>query len=407
MKVNHRLATRASLLVAAALVTTLASARLQAQSTGTCGGQNVTLPFTDVPAGNIFFCSIASAYFSGLTSGTSATTYSPSGNVSREQMAAFVTRTQDSALRRGSRRAALGQWWTPKSIAGLNLETTPLSCSPFKVRSDGADLWVASDNCGGLVNRVRASDGKLLETWTGPGGIADLLIAMGRVFVTGNSSLYMIDPNSPPGALTPVTTNPPMTEANRIAFDGAQLWITSFSEGTISLVTPSASFPWTRTTLTGFTTLGNITYDGANMWVTNFTGASIELVKIVPPGIIAARVPVGNGAGGIIFDGTNIWVTNFFENTVTVIRASTASVLATLSGNGLDGPSSLAFDGERILAVNKTGKSVSLWKATDLSPLGSVIISETETLGGACSDGLNFWITLSESPGGINHLLRF
>jgi aryl-alcohol dehydrogenase-like predicted oxidoreductase len=31
-------------------------------------------------------------------------------------MAAFVTRTQDSALRRGSRRAALGQWGFPTSV---------------------------------------------------------------------------------------------------------------------------------------------------------------------------------------------------------------------------------------------------------------------------------------------------
>src|SRR5919201_785461 len=71
---------------------------------GTCGGSSVTLPFTDV-AGNTFFCQIAEAYFSGLTNGTSATTYSPSNPVPREQMAAFVTRTLEQSLRRGSRRA--------------------------------------------------------------------------------------------------------------------------------------------------------------------------------------------------------------------------------------------------------------------------------------------------------------
>ncbi len=83
------------------------SSRLPAD-TGTCGGAMVTVPFTDV-GGNFFFCQIAEAYFSGLTNGTSPTTYSPSDSVPREQMAAFVTRTQDSALRRGSRRAALNQ----------------------------------------------------------------------------------------------------------------------------------------------------------------------------------------------------------------------------------------------------------------------------------------------------------
>ena len=46
--------------------------------TGMCGGASITLPFTDVPSSNIFFCSIAEAFFAGLTNGTGATTYSPS-----------------------------------------------------------------------------------------------------------------------------------------------------------------------------------------------------------------------------------------------------------------------------------------------------------------------------------------
>src|SRR6516164_9990596 len=96
------------------IVVLLSSSRLPAD-TGMCGGAMTTVPFTDV-MGNLFFCQIAEAFFSGLTNGTSATTYSPSDNVPRDQMAAFTTRTQDSALRRGSRRAALGQWATPGAL---------------------------------------------------------------------------------------------------------------------------------------------------------------------------------------------------------------------------------------------------------------------------------------------------
>src|SRR5215471_6315317 len=76
---------------------------------GNCPGFG--LPFSDL--GSTSFCSqIAEAYFSGLSNGTSGTTYSPSNSVPREQMAAFVTRTLDQSLLRGSRRAALNQWWT-------------------------------------------------------------------------------------------------------------------------------------------------------------------------------------------------------------------------------------------------------------------------------------------------------
>jgi hypothetical protein len=79
-----------------------ASSRLNAD-TGTCGGASVTLPFVDVSGGSIFFCSIAEAYFSGLTIGTDPTHYSPAANVPREQMAAFVTRTMDQSVERAGK----------------------------------------------------------------------------------------------------------------------------------------------------------------------------------------------------------------------------------------------------------------------------------------------------------------
>jgi hypothetical protein len=127
MKMNSRSAFRAVLVIALMLVITFGSGRLRAD-TGTCGGATTTLPFTDV-TGNPFFCQIAEAFFSGLTNGTTATTYSPSLNVPREQMAAFVTRTLDQSLKRGSRRAALDQYWTPTSIAGLAFTT--VGTGPF------------------------------------------------------------------------------------------------------------------------------------------------------------------------------------------------------------------------------------------------------------------------------------
>src|SRR6516164_6940519 len=105
---------RALVLVQAIAFLASVSSQLRAD-TGTCGGVTTTVPFTDVMS-SPFFCQIAEAFFSGLTNGTSATTYSPSANVTRDQMAAFITRTQDSALRRGSRRAALDQWASPVAL---------------------------------------------------------------------------------------------------------------------------------------------------------------------------------------------------------------------------------------------------------------------------------------------------
>jgi hypothetical protein len=402
MNIKRRIWIRASLVLALALTITAASTRLQADS-GTCGGQLINLPFTDV-AGNAFFCQIAAAYFSGLTNGTTATTYSPTQNVTREQMAAFITRTQDSALRRGSRRAALKQWTQGAFSAG---GMTTVGAGPISVESDGADLWVAN-NTDGSVSRVRASDGKLLETWTAADSARGVLVARGRIFVAGYlapGKLYRIDPQQPAGDVTVVTSDLGDFPLG-ITTDGNFIW-TANTGGSVSKVDPGDGDVTTFTT--GFSTPSGILYDGAHVWVTEFSPG--RLLKLNSDGTIAQTVNVGTGARYAIFDGTNIWVPNSVANTVTVVRVKDAQgnplpaafVLTTLDGNGLLIPITAAFDGQRILITNSNSDSVSLWKATDLTPIGSFSSGTNTNPFGACSDGLNFWVTLQDT----NKLARF
>ena len=76
-----------------------------------------------------------------------------------------------------------------------------------------------------------------------------------------------------------------------------------------------------------------------------------------------------------------------------------------MTGNGLIGPFAAAFDGERVLITNSDGidNNLSLWKAGDLSPIGFFATGSSSNPNGACSDGVNFWITLR----GTNQLARF
>jgi hypothetical protein len=391
---NTRIHNKAMILMAAAIIIAAASTRLKAD-TGMCGGVSTTLPFTDVLGSSTFFCSIAEAYVAGLTNGTTPTTYRPNDPVPREQMAAFVTRTMDQSLKRGSRRAALKQFWTPTSENGFGLTT--VGSSPGIVESDGADLWVASGN---TVSRVRASDGKLLETWTGAIGAGSIVAAKGRIFVTGHTSpgrLYEIDPTQPAGVVTTLSSSAGGFP-DGISFDGDRIW-TANEGGSVSIITLN---PVTVTIITaGFNNPIGILYDGANMWVTDLGLSNNSLFKLDSNGAIIQTVPVGIQPGFPVFDGTNIWVPSFGSNSVTVVRASTGVIIATLAGNGLSGASGAAFDGERVL-VTSSGNRVSLWKATDLSPLGFVSTGAGSTPLGACSDGLNFWVTFS----GSNKLAR-
>lgn len=324
------------------------SDRLRAD-TGICGGASFTLPFTDVTSSNIFFCSIAEAFVAGLTNGTGATTYSPSQSVPREQMAAFITRTMDQSVKRSSKRAALRQFWTTQTPD--NLALTSVDSSPRLVESDGLDIWVANEGSS-TVSRVRASDGHLVDFWTGAPGAFGVLVAMGKVFIAGEDTpgrLYQIDPGQAAGAVTLVSSNLGVRPLG-IAYDGRRIWTANNGSpgsipGSVSIVTLN---PLTVTNVTtGFTNPFGMIFDGANIWVTD--GGDDKLKMLDSAGGIVNSVSVGDVPLYPAFDGTNIWVPNHNPNTVSVVRVAGAfagTVLATLSGNGLNGPQQAAFDGE-------------------------------------------------------------
>ena len=356
---------------------------------GICG------PFTDT-ANDAFCPFILEVFYMGITTGTTPTTFDPTSNVNRTQMAAFLSRTVDRTLQRGSRRAVLNQFWTPQNPGSLGLTTVGLG--PVSVQSDGDDIWVANYN-DESVSQVHASNGKLLQTWTGAATAWGVLVAMGRVFVTGQDTpgrLYQINPSQAAGAVTTVASNLGAFPTG-IAFDGSRIWTASGAvPGSVSIVTPGAAIPWTVTTVTtGFAGLNGALFDGTNVWVTDSTAGT--LLKLGGSGAILQTVTVGSVPLFPIFDGTNIWVPNNVSNSVSVVRASSGNVLQTLTGNGLNFPVTAAFDGQRVLVTNYTGNSVSLWKAADLTSAGSFGTGGGTHPYGACSDGVNFWITLAST----------
>jgi hypothetical protein len=402
VKFNRSIFIRSFILISLIACLTGLSTRLQAD-TGSCGGVTITLPFNDVMA-SPFFCQIAAAYFSGLTNGTAATTYSPTQTVTREQMAAFISRTLDQSLKRGSQRAVTKKWWTPQNSNTVSFIN--VGDFPNQVEFDGTDLWVVNAGSSNVM-RVRPSDGKVLGTWTGTETAYGIVAAMGRVFVAGSTStgdLYMIDPTQPPGAVTSLTSSLGFGPVG-LAFDGARFWTANL--GSVSIVSLN---PTTVTKVSkGFTRPWGILYDGAYIWVTDITANT--LLKLNTDGSIAQTINVGDAPHFPVFDGTNIWVPNQSSDSVTIVRVKDAKgdplesafVLTTLRGNGLNIPGVAAFDGERILVGNQGNGSVSMWNASNLTPQGAYSISPGTQPVGLCSDGLNFWIALPH----IDKLARF
>ncbi len=377
---------RRLLIIPVALVAVLAGGAVR-QVQDVCG------PFADVSPALCPY--VLEMYYLGITAGTSPTTYSPDNPVTRGQAAVFVSKGVNQAIARSSRRAALGQWWTTMPQWNLGLGVTDTGNLPYLVASDGADVWVASS---GAVARVRASDGRLLESWTGATNAIGVAVAMGRVLVTGDSNpairsgadtgvLYLIDPSQPAGPVT-VAASGLGTGTHGVAFDGSRVWTTN--HGSVSIVTPLPFLPWSSTSVTeGFTQPLGIVWDGSHMWVGDLISG--DVLRLDSNGAILQRVHTGT-PGFMTFDGANIWVPAV--TSVSVIRVTDGAIVGTLTGNGLDNAYAAAFDGERVLVTNPQAGTLSLFRAADLAPLGSVSAGAGTDPTGICSDGLNFWITL-------------
>ena len=358
---------------------------------GDCG------PFTDFsdPA----FCPfVQEIFYLGITTGTSPTTYDPTGTVSRLQMAAFLSRTVDAVLQRSSRKAAIGRFWITQNAAALAITTVGNGAGI--PASDGWDVWVPN-SASGTVTRVRGSDGRVVETWDNAIGAAVAASAMGGIFAagtdSGNGSFYRIDPAQPAGSVTTLAWTL-ASFPHGLTFDGGRFWIAaSGGGGAVSIVTPGVSIPWTVTAIAGFPNGAGAVFDGANVWVT-----AGKLFKLDSSGAILQTMTVGSLPNLPVYDGGNIWVPNINSNSISVVRASSGTLLATLTGNGMSSPYAAAFDGGRILVTNTANDSVSLWKAADLTPIANVVVASGATTIGACSDGTNFWVTIRG-----NQLARF
>jgi hypothetical protein len=379
--------------IPAALAATLAGAATRIVQ-DQCG------PFTDVSPAICPY--VLEMYYLGITAGTSPTTYSPDNPVTRGQAAVFVSKGVNQAIARSSRRAALGQWWT--GVSSTAVTTTDVGAGAFDVVADGADLWTANLN-DGTVSRVQASDGRLLETWTGGSNLNAIRVAMGRVFVVGGTNpghLWMLDPTQPAGALESVADlgiNPV-----GIAFDGSRLWIVNAGTGggpdaTISIVTPGT---WSVATAEGFSGLGGIVFDGENMWVTY----NLSLSKLDAAGAILQTIPLTIQGRRPTFDGSNIWLPTSSGGPVAeilVVKAATGAVLQTLHPpDNIDTTLfSAAFDGQRVLVTDQQEPRVLVWNAADLSFVGAFAIPSSAF--GACSDGIDFWLALRDT----SQLARF
>jgi len=175
-----------------------------------------------------------------------------------------------------------------------------------------------------VINKVRASDGTLLATFTNFPSLE--FAGFGRILFDGEDLFVQFIASDDSGVLkfrasdgTPLGTFSMGTPGQSqpfgdMIFDGRDIWIVSVGAGV-------TRFRANNLQATGGFAGGDpqgLAFDGRNVWVTNLLGA-VEVHR-GSDGALVHSIPMGGEPYAIAFDGVNMWVTNVANSTVTKIR---------------------------------------------------------------------------------------
>jgi len=170
-----------------------------------------------------------------------------------------------------------------------------------------------------------------------------------------------------------------------MCFDGANIWVANFGNGTVSKV--NASTGATIATYGAAIETSGICFDGVSIWVASYFFN--EVVKLnASTGAVIGFYNVGTHPYSVCFDGSSIWTANRDSTNVTKLNANTGAVIGTYSVGTL--PSAVCFDGSSIWVANFGSGNVS-----KLNPTNGVVLG-TYNAGtgpyGICFDGASIWV---------------
>ena len=211
---------------------------------------------------------------------------------------------------RASDGAVIGRF----SISAVNIDNF--------LAFDGANIWVpiSSNLTPSSVVKVRASDGAVLGNFV-VGSNGSALTSM--VFDGANIWVANGGGNKPDNNVVKLrasdgavlgTFSMGLNDPGRMAYDGANIWVGDFGDGTVKKLRPSDGAVLGNFFAGGVGIgPGLVAYDGANIWVTNLDPLRCSTCQSVlklraSDGAVLGTFPVGSNPVGMVFDGANIWV---------------------------------------------------------------------------------------------------
>jgi hypothetical protein len=202
---------------------------------------------------------------------------------------------------------------------GSNLGSFNVDTFPQGIVFDGANMWIGSAQLGGVIVKLRTSDGACVTPCSFNAGSKPLALAFDgvNIWVVNNGNANVMKLRASDGTILG-TFNPfnPGTTHNltAMAFDGANMWVVDSFTGLVGRVRVSDGANVVGAAVG--TTPGSIAFDGSNMWVVNNGDNTVTKLRAGDAASVGTFT-FGTQPRGVAFDGSNIWVTNSADGTVT------------------------------------------------------------------------------------------
>ena len=263
------------------------------------------------------------------------------------------------------------------------------------VMFDGTYIWAAIQNPDGGVLEKLTTSGSVVST-TGVGTTPDSIVYDGaKVWVTNYSSGTVSVVSSSGQLLTTIAIPGSPSNPEGITFDGQFIWVANDS-GANSVTKINA----TSATIVGTYQVGRapdaLAFDGKYVWVANSNSAQVWILNPAT-GQMVNGYSTGVFPTDMVYDGTNIWVANGFSassglGSVTKIRAvdGASEGTFTIPGMQLRG---LANDRESIWVCNSYSNTVSRLRAANVALMGTFPTGKSPRA--AAFDGSKIWIANS------------
>jgi len=271
--------------------------------------------------------------------------------------------------------------WYPLNKAG---NAFAVGNNPCATTFDGSSIWI-SNKADNTVTKLRASDGTILGTFQVGDGPCRMAFDGANMWVANSFGNNLSKLRASDGQL--LATIPVGREPVGLAFDGENMWVTNTQDSTVSKLRVSdganlgtVSVPVPR----------GLAFDGTNLWVSNnVASGSVTKISVVgTPTVLAVYPAAQSFTVDVAFDGSNIWTVNSGSQSITKFRASDGSLLGTfpIGGNTW----AIAFDGANMWIPSEN--TIYKYRASD-----GTLIGTTPTLSNGfhlavAFDGANMWV---------------